>query len=44
MREEGEGKKRGEKEEGEGKGTGMSVVDVSECPTQSMQHDFETFH
>ena len=27
---------------GEGRGTGLSKVDISECPTQSLQQDFET--
>ena len=44
---EGEGKERGGKgggeEEGEGRGTGVSEVDVSECPSQSLQQDLETF-
>ena len=39
---EGEGQRRGRgKEEGRGRGTGVSEVDVSECPTQSLQQDLE---
>ena len=35
----GEGKREGE---GRKRGRGVSVVDVSECPTQSLQQDLET--
>ena len=47
MRERGgeEGKGRGGSEgekEGGGRRTGVSKVDISECPTQSLQQDFET--
>ena len=37
----GRGGRGGGEEEGEGRGTGVSEVDVSECPTQSLQQDLE---